>query len=118
MSEQSYPCPSCGFLVFDEPPGTYAICEVCGWEDDPVQLRHPAMGGGANKLSLAAHQEALLLAIPADVQLAQGFRRAPNWRPLHPEEIRSPQPPTDGTSYFEAAAGESPEYYWSRNAQP
>ncbi|MBO0846033.1 MAG: hypothetical protein J2P22_11530 [Nocardioides sp.] len=34
-----YPCPCCGYLVFDEEPGSYDICAVCGWEDDLSQLR-------------------------------------------------------------------------------
>ena len=118
MSTQSYPCPSCGFLVFDEPPGSYVICEVCGWEDDPVQLRHPAMSGGANKLSLSAHQQAALLKVPAHAQMAKGYRRAPGWRPLLPEEVSSANVPNSGASYFQAAAEESPGYYWSRDVQP
>ena len=39
-----YPCPCCGYLVFDEGPGSYAICPVCGWEDDLSQLRFTGMG--------------------------------------------------------------------------
>lgn len=32
-------CPCCGYYTFDEKPsGTYDICEVCFWEDDPIQL--------------------------------------------------------------------------------
>jgi hypothetical protein len=49
---EGFPCPSCGFEVFSEPPGSFEICEICGWEDDHVQLRFPALAGGANKLSL------------------------------------------------------------------
>jgi hypothetical protein len=46
-------CPCCGYLTLDDPePGTYDICEVCLWEDDPVQLRKPDYEGGANKCSL------------------------------------------------------------------
>ena len=30
--QPSHPCPSCGFVVFEEPPGSYAICPVCDWE--------------------------------------------------------------------------------------
>jgi hypothetical protein len=51
MSDR-YPCPCCGHVVFDEPPGSYAICPVCFWVDDPVQLRWPDWAGGANKPSL------------------------------------------------------------------
>ncbi|MEU0987837.1 CPCC family cysteine-rich protein [Streptomyces sp. NPDC005953] len=34
-----YPCPCCGRLVHQSPPGSFQICPVCGWEDDLVQLR-------------------------------------------------------------------------------
>lgn len=48
-----FACPCCGFLTFDEPPnGSYLICPVCRWEDDPVQLNDPDYGGGANEVSL------------------------------------------------------------------
>ena len=54
-SAQSYPCPSCGYLVFGEPPGSYATCPFCWWEDDLVQLNYPD-STGANTLSLIAYQ--------------------------------------------------------------
>ena len=53
-----YPCPCCGYLMFNEEPGSYDICEVCGWEDDLSQLRfatvagmfaNPEYGGNADK---------------------------------------------------------------------
>jgi len=43
-------CPACGFQVLAEGYGSYEICEICGWEDDSVQLANPTSGGGANKL--------------------------------------------------------------------
>lgn len=45
------PCPCCGAKVVTTP-GEYEICDVCGWEDDPVQSADPDYAGGANKLSL------------------------------------------------------------------
>ncbi|MDJ1135119.1 CPCC family cysteine-rich protein [Streptomyces iconiensis] len=41
----SYPCPCCGRLVYEAPPGSFQICPVCGWEDDLVQLRWPGASG-------------------------------------------------------------------------
>jgi hypothetical protein len=39
--------------TFDEvPSGTYLICPVCYWEDDPVQLANPTWVVGANHVSL------------------------------------------------------------------
>lgn len=49
----AFPCPCCGFLTLDEqPPGTYEICGICGWEDDLVQFEDPDYRGGANDPSL------------------------------------------------------------------
>jgi hypothetical protein len=47
-------CPCCNYLTFDseEFPGSYHICPVCFWEDDPIQFRDPEYSGGANKVSL------------------------------------------------------------------
>ena len=48
-----YPCPCCSHLTLDEAPGgSHAICGVCCWEDDGVQLRDPDYRGGANGMSL------------------------------------------------------------------
>jgi len=116
MSEEFFPCPSCGFLVFGEPPGSYEICDLCGWEDDHVQLAHPAMGGGANKRSLVQSQLLALQRYPVGVSAVGVSLRAPGWRPLRPEEIESSQSPAHGAAYFEAAARDSPIYYWLRDA--
>lgn len=51
---QVWPCPCCDSLTLPEPPpGTYFICPVCAWEDDPVQFANPDYVGGANRVSLA-----------------------------------------------------------------
>lgn len=48
-----YKCPCCGYFTFDnKPDGSYDICKVCFWEDDPIQLGDPTYEGGANKVSL------------------------------------------------------------------
>ena len=53
MTSTGFPCPCCAFLTLsEEPPGTHAICPVCGWEDDGVQFRDPDYEGGANSESL------------------------------------------------------------------
>ncbi|WP_428506871.1 CPCC family cysteine-rich protein [Roseateles sp.] len=116
MSEESFPCPSCGFLVFGEPPGSYEICDLCGWEDDHVQLAHPAMGGGANKQSLVQSQLLALQRFPVGVSVVGTILRAPGWRPLRPEEIEPAQSPANGLAYFDAAAGDAKNYYWVRDA--
>ena len=53
-SATRYPCPVCGCLTLaEEPPGTFEVCPVCFWEDDPVQASDPGQRGGANEPSLA-----------------------------------------------------------------
>lgn len=47
-------CPVCGQYTFTEP---HDICPICGWEDDPVQLKDPDFTGGANKPSLNQAKE-------------------------------------------------------------
>ena len=41
-------CPVCGKSHVEE----YDICEICNWENDPVQSQMPDFAGGANKMSL------------------------------------------------------------------
>jgi Cysteine-rich CPCC len=41
---ESFPCPRCGFEVFSAPSESFEICEVCGREDDHVQLRFRHFG--------------------------------------------------------------------------
>lgn len=48
-----FPCRSCGFWTLSDPVnGSYEICPVCFWEDDPVQNEDPEYQGGANSVSL------------------------------------------------------------------
>jgi hypothetical protein len=44
-------CPCCEYSTIDQI-GTYEICPVCFWEDDPIQSSDPNYSGGANSLSL------------------------------------------------------------------
>jgi hypothetical protein len=44
-----FTCPCCGYKTIEEQtPGTYLICTVCGWEDDPLQFDNPDYTEGAN----------------------------------------------------------------------
>ena len=47
-------CPCCGKI----PVIYFDICENCGWQNDTVQLKYPAIGGGANKMSLEEAKKA------------------------------------------------------------
>ena len=52
-----YTCPCCGYIVFDDPPGSNDICPICYWEDDISQLKFVKMSGGANNASLLDGQK-------------------------------------------------------------
>ncbi|MBV9948537.1 MAG: hypothetical protein JOZ69_16930 [Myxococcales bacterium] len=53
MTTPRFPCPCCGFKTLEEPPpGTFAICPVCYWEDDDIQFRDLDFAAGANRVSL------------------------------------------------------------------
>jgi len=57
-NNQKYYCPCCGYNTLDEKPtGTYDICYICFWEDDPVQFSDWNYTGGANKVSLIQGQK-------------------------------------------------------------
>ena len=56
--KRKYTCPCCGYQTLDEEsPGTYEICPLCFWEDDPVQFESPTFEGGANIVSLKQAQQ-------------------------------------------------------------
>ncbi|MCC7172064.1 MAG: hydrolase [Planctomycetes bacterium] len=58
MTPERFACLCCGFLTLTErPPGTYSICPVCSWEDDPLQARDPSSNGGANRVALRVARE-------------------------------------------------------------
>lgn len=44
-------CPICDSKNLGEFP-THDVCQICGWEDDPIQRNDPSYIGGANDLSL------------------------------------------------------------------
>jgi len=48
-----HPCPCCGYQTFREPPpGTWATCPVCYWEDDRDAFEDLDYVGGPNRVSL------------------------------------------------------------------
>jgi hypothetical protein len=90
-----YPCPVCGYLTFAEPPGSYDVCEVCGWEDDALQLEFAtSLAGGANSMTLAEAQQAFVRAAERQARKHPGTQvpreRDPGWRPIDPSRDRFP----------------------------
>ena len=123
---ERYPCPCCGHLVFDEPPGSYGICAICFWEDDALQLRWPHSAVGANGVSLVEAQRnyasfgAMEQAFVSNVRPPNGDEPLDDgWRPvdLGIDTPDAEAAPVDGMSYFLASQDEpDPEslYYWRR----
>jgi hypothetical protein len=53
-----YRCPCCGFHTLPrQPGGTFDLCPVCFWEDDPIQFEDHEYEGGANTVNLRTAQE-------------------------------------------------------------
>ncbi len=50
-TSKKHMCPVCGKYEFEHE-GCDDICEVCGWQDDIIQLRHPDERQCANQMSL------------------------------------------------------------------
>jgi len=110
-------CPSCGFLTVDEKIyGTYNICEVCGWEDDQVQLANPCSGGGANSESLHESQVTSLEILPLEIKEYKGIKRCTNWRPLNTEEIDKYKTQAKEKHWANKGALDESEAYWVKNS--
>jgi rubrerythrin len=108
-----YPCPSCGYLVFDEEPGSYSICPVCGWEDDLSQLRFVTMGGANPPLTEYQKSHTRVTQPSGDI----GFERDPAWRPLD-MALDQIELPTSGVDYGRTYANDrTGYYYWRRRAR-
>jgi ribonuclease HII len=84
ISQQRFACPCCGNLTLPlEPPGSFSLCEVCWWEDDPVQFADPDYAGGANAASLNRARE-LFRSIGVSDEKLKGHERAPREDELPP----------------------------------
>lgn len=110
-TDPRYPCACCGHLTFEEPPGSYEICSVCGWEDDLVQLRWPDWSGGANGPSLVDAQREHAERGASEAVLTDRVPRTapldPRWRPVdlttdrfEPRGLSEAPWPADRTSLY------------------
>ena len=114
----SYPCPCCGYLAFGEPPGSFEICDICGWEDDPVQAANPCTPGGANSESLSQAQDNFQSTPSADLAeySESGYDRDSQWRKLNSieREIFSRESKSDN-KWPNYGLTTIEQYYWNRN---
>ena len=111
----SLPCPACGFLTIAEDAyGTFEICEVCGWEDDALQLANPACGGGANRESLIEAQRRVLADRPLGSPGVDGIVRDRSWRPLDANAVATAIRERDAGAWANAAISDPRQAYWRR----
>ena len=117
MSDPSFPCPCCGYFMFEEPPNSYDICEICFWEDDALQLEFATtLDGGANAMTLAEAQRDFA-EVGAKAASRAGFvrkpnandRRDPQWRPIDPTDRF---PDWNDAHAKRARAADEALYYW------
>lgn len=88
LAMRKYTCPCCGYKTLDEePPGTYEICAICYWEDDPVQFEDPDYEGGANRPLLKTAQKNVQVFGACEKQFQEHVRKPnaddekdPNWK--------------------------------------
>jgi hypothetical protein len=114
------PCPCCGFLVFDQLPGSFDICPICFWEDDVVQLRFPDFAGGANRPSLMEAQRSFAEFGASKVRHIHRVRsptqedlREPDWRPVDPlRDLFKNLDRGDGTDDWPRPTERTRLYYW------
>lgn len=90
MVTEKFACPCCGYKTFiEQPNGNYDICEVCFWEDDPIQLDDPNYEGGANRVSLRQGQKNFIEFGACEIEMIKNVRqptkdeqRDKNWKLL------------------------------------
>ena len=117
MSDPSFPCPCCGYFMFEEPPNSYDICEICFWEDDALQLEFATtLDGGANTTTLAEAQRTFADIGASTARLAAHVRkpnandrRDPQWRTI---EATDRFPDWNDPHAKRARAADEALYYW------
>jgi hypothetical protein len=117
---QRYPCPCCGYRVFERQPGGHETCPICGWEDDLAQLRFPLMPGSANTECLQQAQENYAAygacARSRRLEVRRPFAdesRDGEWRPLD-ERRDNVEQPSRGVAYGDSYPLDDTTvlYYW------
>lgn len=68
-------CACCGYRTLDRE-GSFDICPVCWWEDDPAQRKDPEFAGGANAKSLRQARESFAEIGASDVRFVERVRKA------------------------------------------
>jgi hypothetical protein len=123
MRSGKHPCPCCGHLVFGEPPGSYQICPICYWEDDPVQAADPWFQGGANRPSLAEAQRNYVAFGTVERRSVENVRLPgdqdavdPSWRPLRDSDREYATTPRHIKEADQQFGAGQPYHYWRRGS--
>ena len=115
-----FTCPCCGYLVFDDMPGSYDICPICFWEDDIHQLYYPESPSGPNHQSLIESQVNFVQFGACNRETAKHVRpisqndiKDPLWFPLWEKRLPLPNLETENLNQNDFL----PErvYYWLRH---
>jgi len=79
-------CPCCGYRTLSEgQPGSYEVCAVCHWIDDPIQFSDTEYVSDTNHVSLQAAREnfeefgAASEGVRDDAREPSDEPRDPNW---------------------------------------
>jgi hypothetical protein len=78
-------CPCCGYRTLTEAqPGSYEVCPVCDWMDDPIQFGDVEFVSDTNHVSLARARENFEEIGAASESVVEETRepaepRDPNW---------------------------------------
>ena len=106
MPKPKYTCACCGHRTLSEGPGSYEICDLCGWEDDAVQLLDPWYAGGANEESLMEAQRKF----QAEGVVARAYLADPEWRVVAERDRVKATTPARLQELL--PEGKWPWYYW------
>jgi hypothetical protein len=80
----TFPCVCCGFWTLTGPvSGSYEVCPVCFWEDDPEQSADPFYKRGANGISLVNARDSYVEVGACDLRLL-GRVRSPKLNEIPP----------------------------------
>jgi hypothetical protein len=112
------PCPCCGYLVFERPPGSHDICPICRWDDDALQLEFATtLQGGANLPTLLQAQRYFAefgSSDPREISDVRppyaGEQKEPSWRPIDARRDQFETWGLDGA--LRAPAQDHSLYYW------
>ncbi len=67
-------CPCCGYYTLEEPKGSYEICPVCFWEEDPAAEQNPNIAYGGNQISLREARENFIAVGACEASMVKNVR--------------------------------------------